>query len=44
MSVEHAEDDGEPQTEHRVKRAVDESDQQLAEQGLRADAEQFEHG
>src|SRR5262249_5674380 len=41
---EHAEDDDEPQAEKRVERAVDESDQQLAEQGLRADAEQFEHG
>src|SRR5262245_66627056 len=42
--VEHAEDDGEPQTEECVERAVDESDLQLAELGLRADAEQFEHG
>ena len=42
--IEHAENDGEPQTEQRVERAVDESDQQLAEQRLRADAEQFEHG
>src|SRR5262249_37803793 len=41
--VEHAEDDGEPQAEQRVERAVDKPDQQLPEQGLRADAEQFEH-
>src|SRR5215468_3890145 len=41
--VEHAEDDGEPEAEQRVERAVDEPDQQLPEQGLRADAEQFEH-
>src|SRR5262245_21499723 len=42
--VEHAENDGEPQTEQRIEGAVDEADQQLAEQSLRADAEQFEHG
>src|SRR5262245_62301579 len=42
--VEHAEDDGKPEAQQRVKRTVNESDQQLAEQGLRADAEQFEHG
>ena len=42
--VEHAEDDGEPEAEQRVERAVDEPDQQLPEQGLRADAEPFEHG
>jgi hypothetical protein len=42
--VEHAENDGEPEAEQRVERAVDEPDQQLAEQRLRTDAEQFEHG
>ena len=42
--VEHAEDDGEPEAEQRVERAVDQPDQQLPEQGLRADAENFEHG
>ena len=42
--VEHAEDDGKPQAEQRVERAVDEPDEQLPEQGLGADAEQFEHG
>ena len=42
--VEHAEDDGEPEAEQRIERAVDEPDQQLPEQGLGADAEQFEHG
>ena len=41
--VEHAEDDGEPKAEQRIERAVDEPDEQLPEQGLRADAEQFEH-
>src|SRR6185369_4524199 len=35
--VEHAEDDGEPETEQRVERAVDEPDQQLPKEGLRAD-------
>src|SRR5262245_52523565 len=42
--VEHAEDDGKPEAQQRVERAVDESDEQLAEQRLRADTEQFEHG
>jgi len=42
--VEHAENNGEPQAEQRIERAVDEPDQQLAEQRLRTDAEQFEHG
>src|SRR5262245_22925024 len=41
--VEHAEDDGKPEAEQRIERAVDEPDEQLPEQGLRADAEQFEH-
>ena len=42
--VEHAEDDGQPQAEQRVKRAVDQADQQLSEQRLRRNAEDLEHG
>src|SRR3954452_4424123 len=42
--VEHAEDHGQPQAEQRIERAVDQPDEQLSEQGLRTDAEQFEHG
>src|SRR5439155_506994 len=41
--IEHAENNGEPETEQRVERAVDQPDQELAEQGLRGDAEDFEH-
>ena len=41
--VEHAEDDGQPQAEQRVKRAVDQADQQLSEQRLRRNAEDLEH-
>ncbi len=40
--VEHAEDHGQPKAEQRVERAVDQPDQQLPEQGLWGDAEQFE--
>ena len=32
--VEHAEDHGKPETEQRVERAVDQSDQQLGVKGL----------
>ena len=42
--VEHAEDDGKPETEQRVERAVDQPEQKLAEQRLRGNAEDFEHG
>ena len=42
--VEHAEDNGQPQAEQRIERAVDQADQQLPEQRLRRDAEDFEHG
>ena len=42
--VEHAEDDGEAEAQQRVERAVDQPDQQLAEQRLRGNAEDFEHG
>ncbi len=42
--VEHAEDHGEAETQHGVERAVDQPDQELAEQGLRRYAENFEHG
>ena len=42
--VEHAEDHGEPEAEQRVERAVDQPEQQLPEQRLRGDAEDFEHG
>ena len=41
--VEHAENDGEPETQERVERAVDQAEQKLAEQRLRRDAEDFEH-
>ncbi len=41
--VEHAEDHGEPEAQQRVERAVDQPDQQLAEQRRRGDAEDFEH-
>ena len=32
--VEHAEDDGKPETEQRVERAVDQSDQKLCVESL----------
>ena len=41
--VEHAENDGEPEAQQRVERAVDQAEQQLAEQRLRRNAENFEH-
>ena len=41
--VEHAEDNGEPQAQQRVERAVDQPDQELAEQGARRDAEDRDH-
>ena len=41
--VEHAEDHGEPETQQRVERAVDQPDQQLPEQRLRGNAEDLEH-
>ena len=40
--VEHAEDDGKPQTQQRVERAVDQAEQELAEQRLRGNAENLE--
>src|ERR1043166_2482846 len=36
--VEHAEDDGEPQAEQRVERAVDQPDQKLTKQSHRGNA------
>jgi hypothetical protein len=42
--VEHAEDHGESEAQQRVERAVDQPEQQLPEQRLRRDAEDFEHG
>ena len=41
--VEHAEDDGEAKAQQRVERAVDQPEQQLPEQRLRRNAEDFEH-
>jgi hypothetical protein len=41
--VEHAENDGEPQTQQRVERAVDQTDQQLTEQRSRGYAKDLEH-
>ena len=42
--VEHAEDDGKPEAQQRVERAVDQAEQQLTEQRLRGNAENLEHG
>ncbi len=42
--VEHAENDGEPEAEQRIERAVDQPEQQLPEQRRRRNAEHFEHG
>ena len=42
--VEQPEDDREPEAEHRVERAVDQPEQQLPEQRLRWNADEFEHG
>src|SRR5947209_7946348 len=42
--VEHAEDHGEAEAEQRVERAVDQPEQQLPEQCLRGNAEDFKHG
>jgi hypothetical protein len=41
--VEHAENDGETETEQRVERTIDQPEQQLPEQRLRWNAEDFEH-
>ena len=41
--VEHAEDDGKPEAQQRVERAVDQPEQELPEQRLRRNAEDFEH-
>ncbi len=41
--VEQAEDDGQSQAQHGIEGAVDQAQQQLAEKGLRRDAEDF-HG
>jgi hypothetical protein len=41
--VEHAENDGKPEAQQRVERAIDQPEQQLPEQGLRRNAENFEH-
>ena len=41
--VEHAENDGKAEAQQRVERAVDQTDQQLAEQRLRRNAENLEH-
>src|SRR4029077_2314934 len=41
--VEHAENDGEPEAEQRVERAVDQAEQELPEQCLRRYAEDLEH-
>ena len=42
--VEKAEDDRQPEAEDGVERAVDQPDQQLADQGLHGDAEDLGHG
>src|SRR4249920_900234 len=42
--IKHAEYNGQPQTQQRVKRAVDQADQQLSKQRRRGDAEDLEHG
>ena len=41
--VEQSEDDGETEAQQRIERTVDQPDQQLPEQGLRGNAEDFEH-
>src|SRR5690606_9586884 len=41
--VEQAEDDGQPQREHGVERAVDQAEQELAEQGLDGNTEKLCH-
>src|SRR5947199_57209 len=41
--VEHAENNGEPQAQHGVKRAVDQADQKLAVERLRRDAQHLKH-
>ena len=41
--VQHAEDHGETEREQRVKRAVDQPDQELPEEGLRGNAEELAH-
>ena len=41
--VEHAEDDGKAEAQQRVERAVDQADQQLAEQRRRRNAEDLGH-
>ena len=41
--VEHAEDHGEPEAQQRIERAVDQPDQELAEQRGRGNAEDLEH-
>ena len=42
--VQQSEDDRQAQRQHRVERAVDEPEQQLAQQGRQGDAEQLGHG
>ena len=44
MTFMQAEDDGQPERQQRVERAVDQAEQQLAEQRLRRYANQLEHG
>src|SRR5262249_22557889 len=41
--VEEAEDDGQPQAQHGVERAIDEADEELAEESLGRDAEYSGH-
>jgi hypothetical protein len=41
--VEHAEDQGQAEAQRRVERAVDQTEQQLPEQQLRRNAEDFGH-
>src|SRR5215469_7621582 len=41
--VEHPENDGEPEAEQRIERAVDQAEQELPEQRLRRYAEDLEH-
>ena len=41
--VEHAEDERQAETHHRIERAVDRAEQQQAEQCLRGYAEDLEH-
>jgi hypothetical protein len=41
--VEQPEDDGQAEAQHGIERAVDQPEQELAEESLRRDSEKLEH-